>query len=95
MTAIAPTAATPMPPRPVPGRDGLPPATVDGGGSQGLRIRMTNWMEARLGKAAMPVAALAGGVLGGTLGMLALGPIGAAVGGVGGAFFGAAVFMAR
>ncbi len=97
MPSIAPTAATP-PPRPVttgPLPPPLPePATGSGTGSTSVRIKIANWMEDRFGKAAMPIAALAGGVAGGTLGMLMLGPVGAAVGGVGGAFFGAALFMA-
>lgn len=94
MTSLAPTAASPIPPRPPVGASG-PSDTVSGAGSgPGLRHRITSWMETNLGRAAMPVAALAGGVLGGTLGMMTLGPVGAAVGGVGGAFFGAALFMA-
>jgi len=51
-------------------------------------------MESKFGKAAMPIAGLAGGVAGGTIGMLTLGPIGAAVGGVGGAFLGSLLFLA-
>jgi hypothetical protein len=51
-------------------------------------------MESHLGKAALPVAALAGGVLGGGLGFLTLGPIGGLAGGAAGAFFGGVLFMA-
>jgi hypothetical protein len=57
-------------------------------------MRIAHWMEAHLGKAALPVAAVAGGVLGGTVGMLTLGPIGALAGGAAGAFFGGVLFMA-
>ncbi|MCW2926065.1 MAG: hypothetical protein JWM86_33 [Thermoleophilia bacterium] len=70
--------------------------TVGGAGSSGsggLRHRITSWMEDHLGRAAMPVAALAGGALLGTVGMLSLGPIGAAVGGAVGAFAGAALYL--
>lgn len=59
-----------------------------------MRLKIAHWMEDKLGKAALPVAALAGGVVGGTLGMLTLGPVGALAGGVAGAFFGGALFMA-
>lgn len=95
MTAIAPTAATPMPPRPQVVQEPRPD-TVGGAGTapSGLRHRITSWMETKLGRAAMPVAAAAGGALGGTIGMLTLGPVGAAIGGIGGAFFGAALFLA-
>lgn len=93
MTAIAPTAATPVPPRP--GSDGLPPVVGGAGtGGEGLRLRVAHWMEAKFGKAALPVAAIAGGALGGTLGMLTLGPVGALAGGAAGAFFGGVLFMA-
>jgi hypothetical protein len=98
MATIAPTAATPPPPvttGPLPPPLPEPiPASGSGTGSGSLRIRIANWMEDRFGKAAMPVAALAGGALGGTVGMLTLGPVGAAVGGLGGAFAGAVLFMA-
>lgn len=96
MTAIAPTAGTPRPSVPRDPSTGgvLPPTTIGGAGTgPGLRLRITGWMEAKLGKAAMPVAALAGGALGGALGMLTLGPVGALAGGAAGAFFGAALFM--
>lgn len=97
MATIAPTSATP-PPRPVT-TGVLPPplpepASGSGTGSKSVRIKIANWMEERFGKAAMPIAALAGGVAGGTIGMLTLGPVGAAVGGAGGAFMGALLFMA-
>ncbi len=96
MATIAPTAATPPPPvstGPLP--PPLPePASGSGAGEKRLRLKITGWMEERLGTAAMPVAALAGGALGGTVGMLTLGPVGAAVGGIGGAFMGAVLFMA-
>jgi hypothetical protein len=101
---LAPTAATPPPPPRRPGSP-LPPAIpqpvpaplpAPGNGTprSDLRNRITSWMEQRLGRAAMPVAAIAGGVLGGTAGMLTLGPVGAAVGGIGGAYMGALLFMA-
>jgi hypothetical protein len=101
---LAPTAATPPPPPQRPGSP-LPPAIPqprpaplpapgDGTSAPGLRSRITGWMEQRLGRSAMPVAAVAGGLLGGTAGMLALGPVGAAVGGIGGAYMGALLFMA-
>jgi hypothetical protein len=95
MATIAPTAATP-PPRP--STSVLPPplpepASGSGTGSTSLRLKITGWMEERLGKAALPVAALAGGALGGTIGMLTLGPVGALAGGAAGAFFGGVLFM--
>lgn len=99
MAILAPTAATP----PAPNTGGvLPPplpeprqqATGSGSGPASVRQRITGWMEERFGKAAMPIAAVAGGALGGTIGMLTLGPIGAALGGAGGAFMGAALFLA-
>src|SRR5688500_4210800 len=96
MATIAPTTATPPPPvttGPLPPPLPEPPASGSGSGEKSLRLKITGWMEERLGKAAMPVAALAGGALGGTIGMLTLGPVGAAVGGIGGAFMGAVLFM--
>lgn len=105
MTAISPTAATPPPAPPLtedgrvpelPSTEPTPPGPTTGGsGTSGsLRTRITGWMEEKFGRAAMPIAAVAGGALGGTIGMLTLGPIGAAVGGAGGAFMGALLFMA-
>lgn len=94
---IAPTAATPAPntsgvlPPPLP--EPMPPATGSGGDAS-ARLRITGWMEERFGRSAMPIAAVAGGALGGTIGMLTLGPVGAVAGGVGGAFLGAALFLA-
>jgi hypothetical protein len=95
MTVTPTAASTPLPPARL---TGLPPALpkdpqVSGGG-ESVRHKITSWMETHLGKAAMPVAALAGGAVGGTIGMLTLGPVGAAVGGAGGAFLGAVLFMA-
>jgi hypothetical protein len=99
MATIPATAAAP----PVPvSTTVLPPAlpadppVASGSGTSGgsLRTRIAGWMEEHLGRAAMPVAALAGGVVGGGLGFLALGPVGAAVGGAAGAFGGALLFMA-
>jgi hypothetical protein len=86
MPAITPTAATPLPPRPV----------VGGAGTSGEspRLKIAHWLEAKFGRAALPVAAVAGGVVGGTLGMLTLGPVGALAGGAAGAFFGGVLFMA-
>jgi hypothetical protein len=75
------------PPLPPPGD----PATGD---TRSTRNKITSWMEERLGKAALPVAALAGGALGGALGFLTLGPVGALAGGAAGAFFGGVLFMA-
>lgn len=95
MASIAPTSATP-PPRPVttgPLPPPLPPGSGSGTGPTSVRVKIANWMEDRFGKAAMPIAALAGGVAGGTLGMLTLGPLGAALGGAGGAFMGAVLLM--
>jgi hypothetical protein len=95
MTSIAPTAATPVAPRP--GSTGLPPALPVGAGTVGhesARHKVTSWMEAHLGKAALPVAALAGGAAGATVGMLTLGVPGAVIGGAAGAFFGGVFFMA-
>lgn len=101
MPRIAPTAATPPapntagplpPPLPEPGSTTI--GAGSGNSSGNVRHRITGWMEERFGRAAMPIAALAGGALGGTIGMLTLGPVGAMVGGVGGAFLGAALFMA-
>lgn len=105
MSTIAPTAATTtMPPLPGIAHETItartPPEiaarTVGGSGSggRGLRLKVTGWMEERLGKAAMPVAALAGGALLGTIGFLTLGPAGAAIGGALGALGGAALFLA-
>ena len=103
-------AATSAPPPREPATNGPPPRplpvdeTGSGSGSTGssIRICIASWMEGRFGRAAMPVAAVAGGVLGvlgGTVGMLSLGPIGAAVGGAvvggtAGACRGAALQMA-
>lgn len=101
MSSIAPTAATPIPPRPVPGPDGLPgplpggtPPTQDGGGGGSVRHRISSWMEEKFGKAAMPIAALGGGAVGAGAGMLVAGIPGAAIGGAAGAFFGALLFLA-
>ena len=57
-------------------------------------MKINNWLEDHFGRAAMPIAAAAGGVVGGGLGFLALGPLGAAIGGAAGAFGGALFFMA-
>jgi hypothetical protein len=90
-----PTAAPPPPGS----TGGLPPSTVgdrptDGPPKEGLRLRIAHWMENRFGKAAMPIAAVAGGVVGGGLGMLTLGPMGALAGGAAGAFLGALLVTA-
>jgi hypothetical protein len=71
-----------------------PPGDVGSGDTRSTRNKITSWMEERFGKAALPVAALAGGALGGTLGFLTLGPVGALAGGAAGAFFGGVLFMA-
>ncbi|MCW2920825.1 MAG: hypothetical protein JWL76_699 [Thermoleophilia bacterium] len=71
-----------------------PEASGSGTAAESPRHKVTSWMEAHLGKAALPVAALAGGVAGGALGLLTLGPIGAIAGGAAGAFFGGVFFMA-
>lgn len=97
MATIAPTAAVPPPPTTGPLPPPLPadpPASGAGTGSTSVRIRINNWLEERFGRAAMPIAAATGGVLGGGLGFLALGPVGAMVGGAAGAFGGALMFMA-
>jgi hypothetical protein len=54
---------------------------------------VSNWLERTFGKFAMPVAAIGGGLVGGTIGALTVGPIGAAIGGAAGAFFGAKLFL--
>lgn len=97
MATIAPTVATP----PVPTTGPLPPPlppdppTGDpGADNRSVRLRINSWLEGRVGRAALPVAAAAGGVLGGGLGFLALGPVGAVLGGAAGAFGGALFFMA-
>ncbi len=103
MATISPTAATPPPPPtnrplppPLPGDAPPipPPDTGNGEDNKSFRIKINNWLEDRFGRAAMPIAAATGGVIGGGLGMLALGPIGAAIGGAAGAFGGALFFMA-
>lgn len=72
---------------------GVPPSG-SGTGGESVRHKITSWMEAHLGRAAMPAAAVAGGLVGGGAGMLLLGVPGAVVGGLGGAFMGAVLFMA-
>ncbi len=57
--------------------------------------RVGDWLVSKLGRAAMPVAMLAGGVAGAGLGFVTLGPVGAAVGGVGGAWLGMLVVGLR
>lgn len=94
----APSGSPSGPPPPPPQTGGLPPAYLPTGTSQTLpqgsvRLRIAHWMENRFGRAAMPMAALAGGIVGGGAGFLALGPVGGLVGAAGGAFFGAALFM--
>lgn len=51
----------------------------------GLRLRIAHWMEKTFGRAYVPVAMIVGGAIGGTLGGLALGPLGAIAGAAGGA----------
>ena len=101
MATISPTAATPPPPTtgplppPLPTDPPVPPPdTGTGQDNKSFRIKINNWLEDRFGRAAMPIAAATGGVIGGGLGMLALGPVGAAIGGAAGAFGGALFFMA-
>lgn len=72
---------------------GNPPATSSGA-KESFRHRITSWMEKRLGRWALPVAAGAGGTVGAAAGAFTLGPVGAIAGGVGGALLGGALFMA-
>lgn len=106
MTAALATSATAPPPLPntgsvlpptqLPSTPVPPGGTVGGSGSSGpsIRVRVAHWMEQHLGRAAMPAAAIGGGLVGGTIGALTLGPIGGIAGAAGGAFLGAALFMA-
>jgi hypothetical protein len=97
MATITATAATPPPPgtsSPLPPPLPTPSPDTATTGTRSVRNQVTSWMEARLGKAAFPVAALAGGALGGTLGFLTLGPVGGLAGGIGGALLGGVLFMA-
>jgi hypothetical protein len=72
----------------------IPPGSGSGSSGESPRLKLAHWMEAKFGRAALPVAAIAGGALGGTIGMLTLGPIGALGLGAAGAFFGGVLFMA-
>lgn len=102
LSATPPTAATALrapsgqAPPPPPGTP-LPPSELPGAtlgkSREGVRLRVAHWMEEKFGRAAMPIAALAGGAIGGGAGFLALGPVGGLIGGVAGAFAGAALFM--
>jgi hypothetical protein len=72
----------------------MPRGSGASGGGGSVRVKVAGWMEEHLGRAAMPVAALAGAATLGGAGFLLGGPVGAAIGGAGGAFFGALLFMA-
>ena len=94
------TAATPVQqtsayaPPPTAGTVLPPTRTVYGSGGESPRLRIANWMENHLGKLALPVAMAAGGLVGGGVGSLLLGPIGLVGGAIGGAMLGGALFMA-
>lgn len=104
MTAIAspssvapplPNSGTALPPTTLPSDDApTRTATTSGGGIGNIRHTITSWMEDHLGRAAMPVAALAGAAVLGGVGMLTLGIPGAIGGGVLGAFLGAQLYLA-
>lgn len=83
------TAATPqnppLPPTPAVPPTGLPPSVPDGSYQPSPRVRFANWMERTFGRAYLPIAMVAGGAIGGGLGLLTLGPIGGVVGALGGA----------
>ena len=102
MTAIAspssvapplPNSGTALPPTSLPSDDTPPRGTVSGGGLNGIRLTISGWMQDHLGRAAMPVAALAGAAALGGVGMLTLGIPGAIGGGVLGAFLGAKLYL--
>jgi hypothetical protein len=90
-----PSSGSALPPTQLPSTPLPPSGPVGGSGTAEpkLRYRIVHWMENHLGRAAMPVAAIGGGIVGGTLGALTLGPIGGIVGGAAGAFFGAALYL--
>ena len=77
-----------------------PPAAPDassrgGGAGSSFPTNVGDWLVAKLGRAAFPVAIAAGGAAGAGLGMLTLGPVGAVVGGVAGGMLGALVVGLR
>ncbi|MCW2973242.1 MAG: hypothetical protein JWN72_1515 [Thermoleophilia bacterium] len=102
MTAIAspssvapplPNSGSALPPTSLPSDDAPAHPTVSGGGLNSIRLTITGWMEDHLGRAGMPVAALAGAAVLGGVGMLTLGIPGAIGGGVLGAFMGASLYL--
>ena len=87
MSILGATVATPPPPVAQP--NGLPPALPTQqlptqSGSSGVK----GWLFERLKGATVPAVTVGGGLAGGALGFVTLGPIGAAVGGLAGAFLG-------
>ncbi|MBC7460436.1 MAG: hypothetical protein H7287_03650 [Thermoleophilia bacterium] len=93
MAPPLPNSGTALPPTSLPSDRAPAQRTVSGGGLNSLRLTVSHWMEAHLGRAAMPVAALAGAAVLGGVGMLALGIPGAIGGGVLGAFMGASLYL--
>jgi hypothetical protein len=65
------------------------------GGGDGWNIRIGDWFANRFGNAAIPIAATVGGVAGGALGLMTLGPFGGLAGAVGGAWLGTLVVGLR
>ena len=79
-------------PPPPPHSGELPPATLPY--KESVRLRVAHWMEDHFGRAYVPIAALGGAAVGGTLGAVTLGPVGGIAGALGGGFLGAALVFA-